>query len=275
MGLRCTSKRPATLCSQHTPLLRRHYIITSNKLFGLLVRRSGLRDSRMTSLRFDTRSPSISTLERWSNAHRVGALPFNHGFMPGGGAHEDSARLRLFHLSCELGSGRRCYKRARRLLLSWQMHAGSKHTGIWTDDEALVTWARLLPGCWVLNPCRILPASVLAGNTGHRSSSVGYATTRGHLIAGCEQMSVHWGEDDVVRFEVRSASRGAGLLGRAIFPLLTASQRRFFSDQCRCMQWAVGAHAALPKRKPQRHERAQTLPGEFQNHDRVLGFVGP
>ena len=69
-----------------------------------------------------------------------------------------------------------------------------------------------------------------------RAATVGYATTRGHLIAGCELMTVRRAADGAVTFEVESRSRGAGLLGRAIFPLLAPAQRRFFEEQCRSMR---------------------------------------
>ena len=112
---------------------------------------------------------------------------------------------------------------------------GSESSGVWVNsrDDALVTWARMLPGLFVLNPCRTLSAT----RTRH-STTVAYATTQGHLIAGCELLTVRMStsSDAAVSFELLSRSRGAGFLGRAIFPLLAPSQSRFFREQCRCME---------------------------------------
>ena len=99
----------------------------------------------------------------------------------------------------------------------------------------VVTWAALAPRMWVLNPCRALAPSTLESTP--RACTVGYGTTRGHLLAGCERMTVrHCAADGSVYFEVVSASRGSGVLGRLLFPLLGPSQHRYFSEQVRCMQ---------------------------------------
>ena len=120
------------------------------------------------------------------------------------------------------------------------MHDGSATTGIFYDGcGAVVTWARMAPGLFVLNPCRTLPVQ-----RARRSTTVGYATTRGHLIAGYEHMTVRIAEDGAVVFTVESWSRGAGLVGRAIFPLLARSQHRFFSEQVRCMRLAMSTGCA-------------------------------
>jgi hypothetical protein len=81
-----------------------------------------------------------------------------------------------------------------------------------------------------------------------RLSSVGYGTLRGHLIEGCECMTVTWtlppppcarrgpmandSEGGVVEFELVSLSRGAGIAGRLLFPLIKNTQMRFFREQC-------------------------------------------
>ena len=188
----------------------------------------------MTSLRLGPHPPCKQTLEAYAAASGAARREFNHAFMPGG--IQPELGLRLIELGSELGRGRRCYRRASRLLLAWEMHGGSDCTGVWTDGGALVTWAALAPGLWVLNPCRVLSA-----NFDRQSSTIGYATTRGHLIAGCEEMTVRHCADGTVRFELRSASRGSGLLGRAIFPMLAPAQDRFFREQLRCMRAQLSA----------------------------------
>ena len=187
----------------------------------------------MTSLRLSGSPPCSATIESYAS---VAGLPraFNHGFMPGGKRPE--SKLRHFRYSGELGSGRATYRRARKSLLDWRMHDGSESTGIWHDGDIVVTWARLLPGIFVLNPCAALRLPSARSET-----SVGYATTAGHLIAGHERMTVRRRRDGSVTFEVESYSRGAGWLGRAIFPLLASSQQRYFGEQVRCMQALAAA----------------------------------
>ena len=199
------------------------------------------RHNRMTTLRLSTSAPCTSTLEQYASMARVAARPFNHGFMPGGRLPEDN--LRVIQLTSNtLGRGRAAYRKARKLLLEWKMHESSATTVILQDDcGALVTAARMAPGLWVLNPCRTLSLP----KAGARETTVAYATTSGHLIAGCELMTVKQAADGTVRFQVESRSRGAGLLGRAIFPLLAPAQHRFFREQVRCMEELArvdGAH---------------------------------
>ena len=187
----------------------------------------------MTTVHLSRKPPCESTLKSYAAARAVSVRPFNHGFMPGGTLQEE--RLRRIELQIRLGSGASCFRSSRNLLLAWDMHRGCSRSGIWTDNEgALVTWARLLPALWVINPCRTL--SPLLSSHDKRAAAVGYATTRGHLIAGFERMEVRWhAGDDSVTFHIHSVSRGAGLLGRALFPWLAPAQRRFFEDQLRCM----------------------------------------
>lgn len=189
----------------------------------------------MTTLHVGARPPPCSTLERY--ASNIANRPFNHGFMPGGPRQEHSSGLRTIQLqSQKLGHGMQCYQKARDMLLAWEMHQGSQSTGIWTDGEAIITWAAMAPGLWVLNPCRTLPTEQVAHRRG-QATTVGYATTSGHLLAGYELMTVRYDEADrSVRFEVRSFSRGSGPLGRAIFPLLAPAQLRFFREQVHRME---------------------------------------
>lgn len=188
----------------------------------------------MTSLRLGFEPPSETSLKAYAVKLNLASRPFNHGFMPGGYKPEPIKALRLVEKNAVIGHGKASYARAQQLLVDWQMHHGSEKTGIWTDGDALVTYAQLAPGLWVLNPCRTLPSPVNA--KGDRSSChVSYATTRGHFIAGCEQMSVRYCDDTTCLFEISSGSRGAGWLGRAVFPFIERSQRHFFEEQVSAM----------------------------------------
>jgi len=150
--------------------------------------------------------------------------------------------LRVIAMRVPLGHGRACWRRARRRLLSWEMHEGSTWSAVLVEDppgRSLVTLAALpsprLPLLWVSNPCRAVRRRV-----GRRRCSVGYSTLSGHLLEGEEKMDVVWSRDtDEVAFEVVSHSRGAGPLGKLLFPALSSTQRRFFREQCRCMQRAA------------------------------------
>lgn len=61
-------------------------------------------------------------------------------------------------------------------------------------------------------------------------------------------MRVLWfcgkGGDDSVWFEVYSVSRGAGLVGGIVFPLVRPMQRRFFREQAEIMRRIVN-HPSL------------------------------
>lgn len=208
---------------------------SSAELSRSLAGRPDLRARRaMTSLRLGFERPSETNLKAYAVKLRLGSRPFNHGFMPGGSRPEPVKALRLYEKTAVIGHGKDTYARAQQLLLDWQMHEGSDKTGIWTDGKALVTYAQLAPGLWVLNPCRTLPSP--GAETGdRRSCHVCYATTRGHLIAGCEQMSVRYCDDTTCLFEVSSGSRGSGWLGRAVFPFIQRSQRHFFEEQVSMM----------------------------------------
>ena len=198
----------------------------------------------MTSLRTSFDPPSPSALNAYVRAAEVARRPHNHDFVPGGRAEPED--LRVIAMSTRVGSGQLCYIAACRRLRAWRMHDGSAHTGIFAaSDGSIVTWARMAPALWVLNPCRaVKPAPHIAFGSSkavRRSDAVAYATTEGHLIQGVEHMRVTLSsprDGSVVDFHVHSASRGSGLLGRALFPLLAPAQRRYFHEQLRCM--AVG-----------------------------------
>ena len=197
----------------------------------------------MTSIRLRVEPPCERTLAAYA-ANAACPRSINHKFYPGGARPERG--LRIMQISGTLGHGGDCYRRAVEQLHAWDMHRGSATTGLWTDDElsTLVTYAKLAPFFWVLNPCRVLRSvEAASGASSRRVTTVGYATTRGHLLAGCELMTVRQDSDTgEVKFEVLSSSRGSGLIGRAIFPLLAPAQLRYFREQVRCMQEGSRVH---------------------------------
>ena len=140
-----------------------------------------------------------------------------------------------------LGRGDTVYEHAADLLTAWRMHESSRWSEIRTAGEvhsALITMAALphpsLPVLWAANPCRVVWV-----RRGRSEAVVIYSTLEQHLLAGEERMSVRKDTAGDVRFEVLSVSRGAGLLGRLVFPLLARTQQRFFDEQCKCMKELV------------------------------------
>ena len=67
--------------------------------------------------------------------------------------------------------------------------------------------------------------------------------SRTHVCQGEERMRVLWfcgrGGDDSVWLEVYSVSRGAGRVGRVVFPFVQSMQRNFFREQAETMRRIV------------------------------------
>ena len=195
----------------------------------------------MTSLKLGFDPPDASFLATWAARRCCADRPLNHNFHAQNHdlLAEDRSNLRVIQLTQKLGKGWGCYHQARARLLAWDMHHGSKQRGIWTNGRgAVVTFAPVLRGVYVINPCRSLS---LSDHNGRCTTAVGYATVVGHLIAGVEKMEVSISRaDGTVSFKVCSWARGYGVLGRAIFPFLGSMQRRFFHDQVRGMAMPIG-----------------------------------
>ena len=96
----------------------------------------------MTSLRLGFEPPSETRLKAYAVKINLASRPFNHGFMPGGSKPEPVKALRLVEKTAVIGHGKNTYARAQTLLLDWKMHGSSRTTGIWTDGDALVTYAQ-------------------------------------------------------------------------------------------------------------------------------------
>ena len=139
---------------------------------------------------------------------------------------------KVIKLTQKLGSGQKTYQRAKKILKTFNMHSGSKTSGIYVGPEgAVTTFARSAPFLWSMNPCRRTHSEECEND---RHTRVGYATLQGHLIAGAETMEIRQQGCDVF-FELVSISRGSGPLGRIIFPFIRRTQLKFFQEQASTM----------------------------------------
>ena len=174
--------------------------------------------------------------------------PFNHGeafFFSSrpegqGVSPPPKGSWKYIAIQQELGQGEETYKTAQEALSFWRMHEDSPTAGITIVGNSVITFAKSAPRLWSVNPCRMTHTTMEA-----RRSRVGYATLQGHLIAGCETMDVVWDgtAKGPVVFQLESISRGSGLIGRAVFPFIARTQRRFFQEQADTMKricWGGG-----------------------------------
>ena len=88
-------------------------------------------------------------------------------------------------------------------------------------------------GEWVFKSFVVLSHAV--------KTSLDVGSTSRNLEVG-RSTSLHHSSTRGVKFEVLSSSRGSGLIGRAIFPLLAPAQLRYFREQVRCMQEGSRVH---------------------------------
>ncbi|CAM9164775.1 unnamed protein product, partial [Discosporangium mesarthrocarpum] len=106
----------------------------------------------------------------------------------------------------------------------WDQHQATQAKRLWAGSSP-----KTAPKWAAFPPCGGTP-----GRTGTQSA-VAYTTLKGHLIQGEERMRVaHFGGpqgDGPVWFEVYSVSRGSGLVGGLLFPLLRPMQASFFREQ--------------------------------------------
>ena len=128
--------------------------------------------------------------------------------------------------------GKRRTNVPKKKLKTFNMHNGSKTSGIYVGPKgAVTTFARSAPFLWSMNPCRRTHSEECENG---RRTRVGYATLQGHLIAGAETMEIRQQGCDVF-FELVSISRGSGPLGRIIFPFIRRTQLKFFQEQASIM----------------------------------------
>lgn len=166
----------------------------------------------------------------------------------------------FLHESVNIGNGIDDYNKAVKLMENFEMVNRLPWIKIILDDNKLTignnlaTLANSYGLLWSLNPCRIVSyvrdkkaskSYPLANNKSKRFTAtfnstiyteIGYSTLQGHLIAGEERFRVSFvsnglGQSDgAVIFEVCSYSKGSGLLGSSVLPLIRPLQSRFFCD---------------------------------------------
>jgi uncharacterized protein (UPF0548 family) len=166
--------------------------------------------------------------------------------------HQLPNPAKVIVMKADLGSGRSVYECAKAHLLKWDLHSGSQTAGILSKPDArgkpeyLATFAKTLGGlAWCVNPCRVPYRCVdmpyrKAGQAkaSGLQTATAYCTLQGHLFEGEERVRVVWEKhtNNAVWFEVLSVSRGHGVIGKLVFPLMASTQRRFFQEQIDTMQ---------------------------------------
>ena len=123
--------------------------------------------------------------------------------------------------------------------------------------DTIATLSRFYGSClWSLNPCRVIavenartfsfvkPSLKLLSTRGTDGptlrrggvySEIVYSTLRGHLIAGEESLRVFLAHSGQVDFEVISYSKGCGIMGWLMMPLIRPLQRKFLLDHADAM----------------------------------------
>lgn len=82
---------------------------------------------------------------------------------------------------------------------------------------------------WTLNPCRINRVGTYRDSNCDTCYEIVYSTLAGHLIEGCERISIkHRAKDGCVSIDLASNTRGNGLLGTISMPFIVPIQHRFF-----------------------------------------------
>jgi len=183
---------------------------------------------------------------------------FNHDF-PGFLSHQSELESSQFNpdesftvLSKDIiiGHGAADFKKANNLLFQFQMinklpwisirHFLNKEGLAIQPGQNIGILVHVYKLFWVLNPGRITCVSrnvrVGRGSESTTLSEVAFSTLTGHLLAGEERFRVLQSRDGIIRFEVLSFSRGAGLLGRLLLPLMRPLQHQFLRDVTQCMR---------------------------------------
>jgi uncharacterized protein (UPF0548 family) len=139
-----------------------------------------------------------------------------------------------------IGRGDATYARAAKALQhlhffehSWLTVRCSKAKA--GDAELMAVCSRQLGCLWLTNVNRMLNRV-----EGERSSSVSWATTQRHVLAGEETIRVtHDTSTDLVHFSILSFSRPRHLFSFAAYPYVVLQQQRFARDATAAMQRAT------------------------------------
>eukprot|EP00889_Picochlorum_renovo_P008783 jgi/Picre1/35813/NNA_003273.t1 len=142
---------------------------------------------------------------------------------------EDSSQVRL-------GSGRKAFKKASQMILSWEhFRLGWAYTN--SPDvrvgAPVVVVARAL-GLWTINPLRVCSKQI-----GRNRVSFCHRTLEGHQLAGEETFVVDMKKDGSVWYGVQTVSRPDTLVALLAYPLLRVYQNKFKEDSMKHMCAAI------------------------------------
>ena len=132
----------------------------------------------------------------------------------------------------QLGSGRKTFKKASQMILSWEhFRLGWAYTN--SPDvrvgAPVVVVARAL-GLWTINPLR-----VCSKQTGRSRVSFSHRTLEGHQLAGEETFVVDMKKDGSVWYGIQTVSRPDTLIALLAYPVLRVYQNKFKEDSMKHM----------------------------------------
>ena len=147
------------------------------------------------------------------------------------------------HRRVRIGQGGEDFRKATRFLLNFDMMNDKIRGGLaWADvvrlpedstrDVRVGDVVGTLVNCykliWSLNPCRITCVGEykVSGGIG---AQIAFSTIQGHLLEGEERFRVFMDAvDGQVFFDMKSYSRGHGIIGAVGFPFVMPLQKKFF-----------------------------------------------
>jgi len=175
---------------------------------------------------------------------RLSAVDYNHGgaFLICGDDTIDKKYI-INHRRVSIGQGVEDFRKATQFLLKFDMMNDKKRGGMqWADvvrlpedsmravrvGDVVGTLVNCYKLFWSLNPCRI----TCVGDykvAGGRGAQIAFSTIQGHLLEGEERFRVFMdAKDGQVYFDMKSYSRGHGILGAVGFPFVRPLQKSFF-----------------------------------------------
>ena len=135
----------------------------------------------------------------------------------------------------QIGHGRDAFRRASEVLdtlkllnLGWLTH--------FLHGDTLSICSRQFGIIWMMNANRLIDR-----RESYDQCSVTWGTTRRHVLAGEERLSVKWDRaSDEVTFEILSFSRPRHAFSWLAYPYVVAQQKRFANDASAMMVKAAG-----------------------------------
>lgn len=147
----------------------------------------------------------------------------------------------------KLGTGRACYLRSKKALQQWKMFPSEFVELIWPcpiEKGQVVATLFRAPGCWTLNPCRIVYTidDLEPDNQGQDIERFGFAygTVGRHLASGEERFSIEYHHaDESVWYEIYCFSKAKHWLAICAYPYLRLQQHRFRGLSAQAMKRTV------------------------------------